>query len=91
MYAKPKPAAQPVEKVKQQLVENKQAPAAPVPTAVPSSTPTTASVDQNAATFASLATGSEYDSAVANLVEMGFVREDVIAAMRAAFNNPGIK
>lgn len=41
-----------------------------------------------ASTFAALATGSEYDSAVANLVEMGFVRDQVIHAMRAAFNNP---
>ncbi|KAG5459529.1 MAG: LOW QUALITY PROTEIN: XPC-binding domain-containing protein [Olpidium bornovanus] len=32
--------------------------------------------------------GSEYNNAVANMVEMGFPREQVIKAMRASFNNP---
>jgi UV excision repair protein RAD23 len=35
-----------------------------------------------------LATGSVYNDAVANLVSMGFEREQVVKAMRAAFNNP---
>lgn len=36
----------------------------------------------------SLATGANYQSAVDNLVEMGFPLDSVKAAMRAAFNNP---
>ena len=32
--------------------------------------------------------GEEYNKAVQNLVEMGFPKDQVVAAMRAAFNNP---
>ncbi|KAJ3082122.1 hypothetical protein HK102_001900, partial [Quaeritorhiza haematococci] len=39
-------------------------------------------------TESTLATGQAYESVVQNLVEMGFEREQVKAAMRAAFNNP---
>jgi hypothetical protein len=35
-----------------------------------------------------LATGSAYEAAVKNLIEMGFETSQVKAAMRAAFNNP---
>ncbi|KAI8924397.1 XPC-binding domain-containing protein [Entophlyctis helioformis] len=52
------------------------APAAPAAAATPS------------APDSALATGSVYESAVSNLVEMGFPREQVVVAMRAAFNNP---
>jgi UV excision repair protein RAD23 len=38
--------------------------------------------------FSALATGSEYEQSVANLCEMGFPRDQVIRALRAAFNNP---
>ncbi len=38
--------------------------------------------------FTELATGNSFESAVANLVEMGFAKDQVILAMRAAFNNP---
>ena len=38
--------------------------------------------------FTELATGNNYEMAVANLVEMGFPRDQVVLAMRAAFNNP---
>jgi UV excision repair protein RAD23 len=48
---------------------------APVEAAVPS-------------TESTLATGSNYDTAISNLIEMGFLRDQVVAAMRAAFNNP---
>lgn len=35
-----------------------------------------------------LVTGDAYDEAVNRLVDMGFERESVVAAMRASFNNP---
>jgi UV excision repair protein RAD23 len=37
---------------------------------------------------ASLVTGSALQTAVANMVEMGFPKDQVMLAMRAAFNNP---
>ena len=56
--------------------------------APPATTPATATTPAPATTFSSLATGAEYESAVNNLIEMGFPRDQVVAAMRAAFNNP---
>lgn len=35
-----------------------------------------------------LATGAAYNDAVTNLMAMGFERDQVVKAMRAAFNNP---
>ncbi|KAM3588884.1 UV excision repair protein rad23 [Umbelopsis sp. WA50703] len=35
-----------------------------------------------------LVTGQQYESAIQNMVEMGFERDQVIKAMRASFNNP---
>lgn len=35
-----------------------------------------------------LVTGEAYDEAVNRLVDMGFAKEEVVAAMRASFNNP---
>jgi UV excision repair protein RAD23 len=35
-----------------------------------------------------MAVGDSYETAISNLVEMGFPRDQVVAAMRAAFNNP---
>lgn len=35
-----------------------------------------------------LAVGDQYNSAVANLMEMGFPKDQVEKAMKAAFNNP---
>ncbi|KAJ1561502.1 hypothetical protein HK096_004480 [Nowakowskiella sp. JEL0078] len=60
---------------------------APVPVAAPEpiSTPITETTSFDAST---LATGGAFESAVTNLVEMGFERSEVIRAMRAAFNNP---
>ncbi|KAJ3269535.1 UV excision repair protein rad23, partial [Terramyces sp. JEL0728] len=35
-----------------------------------------------------MVTGSAYETSVANLMEMGYPRDQVVAALRAAFNNP---
>ena len=51
------------------------------PTPVPQQVPT--STDEN-----TLATGSTLQVAIANLVDMGFPRDQVMLAMRAAYNNP---
>lgn len=50
----------------------------------PTTTDTTTSSDPSSA----FATGSARDVAINNMVEMGYEREQVEAAMRAAFNNP---
>ncbi|KAI8904401.1 XPC-binding domain-containing protein, partial [Gorgonomyces haynaldii] len=61
---------------------------APTPAPAPQAVPQPAQPAQPTGTFAALATGPEYETAVTNLVEMGFPRDQVVAAMRAAFNNP---
>ncbi|KAI8918581.1 XPC-binding domain-containing protein [Powellomyces hirtus] len=67
------------------------APAAPAPVSTPSeATPTPATPAAAGGPFdaSTLATGTAYDSAVNNLLEMGFPRDQIVRAMRAAFNNP---
>lgn len=54
---------------------------APAPTTAPSST-------QGNIPESSLVTGSAYEAMVQQLCDMGFPREDVARALRAAFNNP---
>ncbi|KAJ3289473.1 serine protease [Borealophlyctis nickersoniae] len=61
------------------------APAAAPAAAQPAEAPAASAASFDAST---LATGSAYASAVQNLVEMGFERDQVVRAMRAAFNNP---
>ncbi|KNC97430.1 UV excision repair protein Rad23 [Spizellomyces punctatus DAOM BR117] len=64
-------------------------PATPTPASAASDTTTTAvPVEGGSFDASTLATGSAYGSAVQNLVEMGFERDQVVRAMRAAFNNP---
>jgi UV excision repair protein RAD23 len=63
-----------------------QAPAASTSTAAVPETPTPAGANFNDPS--ALAMGAQRDAAVANMMEMGFPREDIDRAMRAAFNNP---
>ncbi|KAJ3028260.1 UNVERIFIED_CONTAM: hypothetical protein HDU68_002067 [Siphonaria sp. JEL0065] len=69
-------------------------PATPAPVAVPATpappvVPVPASAELNTTFDAStLATGTAYQAAVQNLIEMGFPAEQVARAMKAAYNNP---
>lgn len=74
------------------------APAAPVATPVatpaptPAPTPAAASATTPAATPAvadpSLVVGDEYERSVTEMMNMGYPRSQIVAAMRASFNNP---
>ncbi|WFD36428.1 UV excision repair protein rad23 [Malassezia cuniculi] len=58
-------------------------PAAPVKAAVPAETPGTP-----APTNSSFLAGSELETAINNIMELGYSREEVQQAMRRSFNNP---
>lgn len=93
MVTKPKAASQaPVETVTQSTpatVATVPTPAsAPVSAPAPSQTESAESTDLSLSGSTGIATGSAYEAAVSGLVEMGFEREQVVRAMRAAFNNP---
>lgn len=63
--------------------------AAPAPAQVAAPTPSVPSASQPAASATStLVTGTEYESAVNNLMEMGFEHSQVVRALKASFNNP---
>jgi len=90
---KPKEEEKKEEKKEQKNEEKKEETSAPAP--APAAAETTSS--QPAASNESynwessgsvLVTGEAYETAVNNLVEMGFEKEQVIKAMRASFNNP---
>ena len=71
---------------------------ATVPAAAPTTTTTTtaeapaataaAPVDPYAAAASELAVGTALEEKVSQIMEMGFPREEVVRALRAAFNNP---
>eukprot|EP01136_Pigoraptor_vietnamica_P044622 Opistho-1_new@21578 len=67
-------------------------PAAPAPAATaaaPAATPAAAPTPLGYSSAASaLVTGADYERMVSQLMEMGFGREEVVRALRAAFNNP---
>ena len=56
--------------------------------AAPSATTAAAPTDAYASAASTLVAGSALDSTVASLMEMGYERLAVVAALRAAFNNP---
>lgn len=68
--------------------------AAPSKSTVATSAPVTGSVSATTVVEtqtnaeAKLVTGSEYEEAINRLMDMGFERAGVVAAMRASFNNP---
>ncbi|CAO3624473.1 unnamed protein product [Mucor fragilis] len=66
------------------------APVAAAPAATPEAPATTTETPsaQPENTDASLVTGSQLDSVIQNLMEMGFEREQCVRALRASFNNP---
>ncbi|PNW79780.1 hypothetical protein CHLRE_08g366400v5 [Chlamydomonas reinhardtii] len=76
------------------------APAADAPAATPAAAPTAAAApaaapaaggapaDSYTSAASGLLAGSALETAIANICEMGFPREEVVRAMRAAFNNP---
>lgn len=55
---------------------------------VAASVPATAKIETQTSAEAKLVTGSEYEAAINRLMDMGFERASVVAAMRASFNNP---
>lgn len=66
-----------------------QAPPAPVvnPT-VPPAAPVPPESKKPVALEERFVVGEEYEKSIANLMEMGFPREQVVRALKAAFNNP---
>lgn len=66
------------------------APAAAAPVATPEAPAATAEAPsaQPENMDTSLVTGSQLDSVIQNLMEMGFEREQCVRALRASFNNP---
>jgi len=51
-------------------------------------TATTTTPQQGGTTTSTLVTGSEYENTVKQLCDMGFGKDEVVKALRAAFNNP---
>jgi len=70
----------------QQSTPTKPAEPQPAPTQPISQPPAQSQPGVGAAS--TLVTGSEYERMVSNLCDMGFPKEDVVRALRAAFNNP---
>ncbi|KAI9364690.1 ubiquitin family-domain-containing protein [Pilaira anomala] len=63
-------------------------PAAPEPAAAPVTTEATTTTTENTNTDSQLVTGTQLDSVLQNMMEMGFEREQCVRALRASFNNP---
>ncbi|RUS18569.1 UV excision repair protein rhp23 [Endogone sp. FLAS-F59071] len=82
----PAPVPAPIPVPAAVAVDPTASPAAPVPAPVVTATASTPGPSWNSS--GALVTGAEYESAIANMTEMGFEREEVLRAMRASFNNP---
>ncbi|KAG0336360.1 hypothetical protein BG000_006668 [Podila horticola] len=63
-------------------------PAAPVTAPVNAEIPTPAATAEPTSGDSALLTGSSLETAIQGMMEMGFPRDQCIAAMRASFNNP---
>jgi len=63
-------------------------PSQSAPTLPSPSQPSTAPAQGGVIGASTLVTGSEYQTMVNNLCDMGFPKEEVVRALRAAFNNP---
>ena len=89
--AKPSAATSAVSEGKQIASALESQSTARTPLSTPATTTTIEKVTVTSAdTFAEskLVTGEEYEEAVSRLVDMGFDRTSVVAALRASFNNP---
>ncbi|KAJ3157573.1 hypothetical protein HDU86_003225 [Geranomyces michiganensis] len=84
----PAPAATPVTAPAAPAAPSAASAASAATTQAAPATPSPAGATTGPFDASTLATGSAYDSAVANLLEMGFPRDQIVRAMRAAFNNP---
>uniref|UniRef100_A0A7S0RW17 Ubiquitin receptor RAD23 n=1 Tax=Pyramimonas obovata TaxID=1411642 RepID=A0A7S0RW17_9CHLO len=63
-------------------------PATAAPTPIPMAQPGTPASDQAFLGESALVAGAELEVTITGIMEMGFEREQVVRAMRAAFNNP---
>jgi UV excision repair protein RAD23 len=64
------------------------APAAAVAAAAPAAAPAAAAPVRPADAASQFVTGPAMEAIIANIMEMGYPRDEVIAALRAAYNNP---
>ncbi|KAI8874792.1 UV excision repair protein Rad23 [Backusella circina FSU 941] len=85
----PKPAEAPATPKKEE--EEKTAPAATLAEAPVTTAPevvNTETTETNTDSNSQLVTGTQLDSVIQNMMEMGFEREQCVRALRASFNNP---
>ncbi|KAJ1964602.1 UV excision repair protein rad23 [Dipsacomyces acuminosporus] len=75
----------------QQQQQQQQQPETPIPAAAAATTESTAaesSQPQSAGIGHSFISGEMYETAITNMIDMGYTREQCVKAMRASFNNP---
>jgi len=84
----PKPIATPTIPQQTTIPTVSNVPTQVLPTTKPVETNVSANKPTASVGGSSLVTGSEYEAVVTSLTDMGFPRDDVVRALRAAFNNP---